>query len=67
MIEKYRVQVGDNLVKEEERKRWDRQIGLGGNPRRRGGGWNLYRKKKIKTWTIVGRQMGGSSVGEGVK
>jgi hypothetical protein len=66
MIERYRAQVGENLVKGEDRKRWDRQIGLGGNPRRRGGSWNLYRKKKMATWKILGRQMGGRGVGEGV-
>lgn len=51
--------VGENLVRRGERKRWDRELGLGGNPRRRGGGGNLYRKKKMVTWTIVGRRMGG--------
>lgn len=67
MIERdYRL-VGENLLKKEERKRWDRQLGLGGNPRRSGGAKDLYRKKKMVTWTIVGRRMGGRGVGEGVK
>lgn len=59
--------VGENLVNKEERKRWDRQLGLGGNPRRSGGAQDLYRKKKMVTWMIVGRQMGCRGVGEGVK